>query len=424
MLRYRELAVCLLLLLFAGCGGGGGSTPSASTATASPAAAVRLINLPYVSVTVCVPGSGAAPTYSNVLPVVIDSGPASSAAPSGTLSCQTVDHVLVDTGSTGLRLFASVLNTSLRSNLIPQTIAGTPLAECTAFATGVTWGSVKLADVYLSGEAAANLPVQVIADPAYPNIPASCSGMGAVSNTVQSFGANGIIGVNTFAQDCGTGCQSTTNNGFYYSCTSASSCAPTAVSIAKQVANPVAMLAQDNNGILFRMNNIAASGAATATGSLIFGIGTQTNNALGAAGIYDLNAHGNLTTVYSGISGTATFTNAAFLDTGSNALFFPDSGIPACSATSVAPGFYCPGTTLSLSATIQGSTNANSTSVTFNVANADSLFSAAPGYTAFPDIAGPDVVAANFDWGLPFFYGRSVYFALEAPSGPGPYIAF
>jgi Protein of unknown function (DUF3443)/Protein of unknown function (DUF2844) len=35
--------------------------------------------------------------------------------------------------------------------------------------------------------------------------------------------------------------------------------------------------------------------------------------------------------------------------------------------------------------------------------------------------------ANSFDWGLPFFYGRNVYTAIDAantPAGPGPYIAF
>jgi hypothetical protein len=33
----------------------------------------------------------------------------------------------------------------------------------------------------------------------------------------------------------------------------------------------------------------------------------------------------------------------------------------------------------------------------------------------------------DFLWGLPFFYGRTVYTAVEAqntPSGQGPYVAF
>jgi hypothetical protein len=33
----------------------------------------------------------------------------------------------------------------------------------------------------------------------------------------------------------------------------------------------------------------------------------------------------------------------------------------------------------------------------------------------------------SFDWGLPFFYGRTVYTAIEnqsTPAGVGPYFAF
>jgi hypothetical protein len=68
--------------------------------------------------------------------------------------------------------------------------------------------------------------------------------------------------------------------------------------------------------------------------------------------------------------------------------------------------------------------NGASSSVSFNVANADSLFSTSD--AAFSDLGGPAPggVSGAFDWGLPFFYGRNVYVAIEgktvsgAPSGP------
>ena len=40
-----------------------------------------------------------------------------------------------------------------------------------------------------------------------------------------------------------------------------------------------------------------------------------------------------------------------FIDSGSNALFFQDAGIPGCSSNNAA-GFYCPASTQDLSATI------------------------------------------------------------------------
>jgi hypothetical protein len=38
-----------------------------------------------------------------------------------------------------------------------------------------------------------------------------------------------------------------------------------------------------------------------------------------------------------------------------------------------------------------------------------------------------DMAGLGFDWGLPFFYGRTVYTAIESqatPAGVGPYFAF
>jgi len=51
------------------------------------------------------------------------------------------------------------------------------------------------------------------------------------------------------------------------------------------VQNPVTLFATDNNGVIIELP--AVSGVETSvTGSLIFGIGTQSNNALGSATVY------------------------------------------------------------------------------------------------------------------------------------------
>jgi hypothetical protein len=51
-----------------------------------------------------------------------------------------------------------------------------------------------------------------------------------------------------------------------------------------------------------------------------------------------------------------------------------------------------------------------------------------PGVGANPNIIFPSTAyAGSFDFGLPFFYGRSVYTAIEgrtAGSTTGPYFAF
>jgi len=65
-----------------------------------------------------------------------------------------------------------------------------------------------------------------------------------------------------------------------------------------------------------------------------------------------------------------------------------------------------------------------SSTVKFAVQNADTLFSNQSAFV-FPDLAGPN--SGTFDWGLPFFFGRNVFTAIESastPGGTGPYWAF
>ncbi len=134
---------------------------------------------------------------------------------------------------------------------------------------------------------------------------------------------------------------------------------------------------------------------------------------------------GDITTKYKGQS-----YSASFIDSGSNGIFFLNSsvtGIPVCTSNSKASGFYCPGSTMNLSATNQGTNGAAST-VDFSVANANSLVSS--GDTAFDDLAGPDTPSSSrpqsstgFDWGLSFFFGRNVFTAIagaNTPAGQGP----
>ena len=115
-----------------------------------------------------------------------------------TTNCQSIPHILVDTGSYGLRLLSSALSTPL----IQTQINNGPLAECTHFISGFTWGGIYTADVKLGNQTAAAVPIQVI-DGNYAQIPSSCSiGGGASLNTQTTLGANGILGIGSFEQDC------------------------------------------------------------------------------------------------------------------------------------------------------------------------------------------------------------------------------
>lgn len=415
LIKIRIPASVLTVLLSACGGGGGGGTVSSGggggggAPIASPAANVQTItidsgplgtstNVLFTSVTICVPG---------------------------TATCQAIDHVLVDTGSNGVRIVSSVLNPSLASVLPPVTSGGNPVAECTRFADGSAWGPVKIADVKISGEAAASVPIQVIGDPdpAFAE-PRQCLQSGPAENTVRDFGANGIVGVGEFLQDCGIFC-TTPGSGFYFTCPCDVKTRDSGLAVDLQVANPVARFANDNNGVIIELPGINSTGAATVSGALVFGIGTQSNNGLGTARIFKTNtATGYFTTTYK--SQTFTF---SLLDSGSSAYFFPDSNIAVCTSQnppqSIALGYYCPQPPQPLSAVIQDTDGTVSAVVPFSVGNAFSLFIANPTYTAFNDIGLPQPNA--FIWGLPAFFGRHVYVAIEGQTtsgGAGPYFAF
>jgi hypothetical protein len=397
--KFIPIATVAGTLLFSmGCGGSGSSSKANTIATptsnvqpitVNSGPAGNYVNGPFTSVTVCTPG---------------------------TSTCQAIDGVLVDTGSSGLRLLSSVLTVSLTQQASSD---GNPIVECFPFVSGVTWGPVQTADIQISGEKASSVPVQVISGTDFA-IPGSCSDQGPSENTLAALGANGILGVGNFAQDCGGACISTGagNPSVYYKCPS-SGCVVTGETLAQQVPNPVTMFSTDNNGVILELPAVTAP-IASVSGSLVFGIGTQSNNGLGGASVYALNNSGNFTTTYKGQA-----YNQSFLDSGSNGLYFLTSSATGIAVCPDASFFYCPSSTQSLSATNQGA-NGSSGTVNFSVANADNLFNDNTTAFVFVDLAGPNSLD-GFDWGLPFFFGRNVYTAIEGtstPGGAGPYWAY
>jgi hypothetical protein len=399
-------ALCLSAISCGGGGGGGTSTisppPPPPPLTANTASVVvdqgpsgNSANTLFTSVTVCVPGS--------------------------TSSCQTIDHIQVDTGSYGLRLLAPVLTLTLPVETLS---GGGSLVECTQFVDGYSWGPVALADVQMAGETGKSVPVQVIGDSRFTSVPSQCSSTGGTQeDTVATFGANGILGVGPFETDCGD-CDTVVRN-IYYACAATGNCAETLVPTAMQAVNPVTRFAADNNGIIISLPAVASAGAATLTGSLIFGIDTQSDNQSGTQTVLTVNGMAELAVTFNG----ATLANS-FIDSGSNGIFFADSNIVTCTNPKINT-FYCPGNTLTLGLSIQGANGVMANNLTFNVGNAQTIFSTAPTdtYNVLPQLAGtlPAGNAGTFDYGLAFFYGKRVAVAVEGSRtsvGTGPYIAF
>ena len=385
---------------------------------------------------------------SNVAPIIVDAGPQNIGSVNvayvtvtvcvpGTNNCQNIDHVQVDTGSEGLRLLSSASGGELTLPLTQETVGSNPVDECLVFADGYVWGGVYTATVTVSSETASNVPIHVlIPATSSPGVPTTCSnqnpsgGAGNEGGSVTSFGANGLIGVGVFQNDCGGYCESqgASCNGtsgapcVYYQCPS-SGCTATNLPVAQQVPNPVTLFATDNNGVLIQLPSVGDGGQSDVAGSLIFGIGTQSNNSLSlAANVYfvpdDTNNSGDIITVYNGQSYPSSF-----LDSGSNGLFFLDTsttGIPTCTGFTGSSDWYCPTTSPdTLSVTNQGQGNSgpvgNPIQVSFSIENAGTLFNT--NNTAFSTLGGPNTGA--FDFGLPFFYGKYVFTAIDLQSVSG-----
>jgi Protein of unknown function (DUF3443) len=435
----RAVIALSLGLALAACGGGGGGGGSSYTPASSGG------------------GGGVSVPLTNFTTITFDGGPpdvvaqggaynepfvsVTLCAPGSTTNCQTIDHVLLDTGSVGLRLEAAAISPTLLAGLSNQIDAsGNPVGECYQFSDGYVFGSVRQADFTLGGASVAGMPLVVVGDGGqFASAPTSCSsGAGTFLNTVKLFGANGVLGIGVTSTDCGTLCATSTSQGSasYYDCP-ASGCGATITRAAnttapfEQLPNPVAAFPTDNNGTVISLPSVPPGGVKVLTGTLYFGIGTQTNNGLGAATVLptttSTSSHGPglITVNYNNQS-----LPLSYIDSGSSDLFFVDTAIPACTDKSL-PGYYCPPSPVSLALTLRGQ-NGASTSLLQTLNSAQILLntssSAIPG-TGYNPTTNQNfqMLPSSFDLGIPFFYGRAVYTAIEGRNAGGrlgPYVAF
>jgi len=364
-----------------------GSLCSAATSSSYP-------NKPCVSVTVCSPGN--------------------------TTDCQTIDDILLDTGSSGLRIFKQVLTVSLTQ----ETIDSNALTECIQYGDGSSdWGPVKMASIILGNEPAVQVPIQVI-NQTFGTPPEACQGQYPDTSPTEA-GFNGILGVGIFNPDCGSECASYSDNGMYYIC-NGRICMGTAVPLSNQVPNPVALLPEDNNGVIVQLPDVPTGGSISVNGQLLLGIGNHSNNTPSAgvtAYAADNNpADNNYGEFLTTFSGSLLY---SFLDTGSNGLFFPGclTSLPDCGSPN--SGWFCPSSLVDQSATNEGASGSPEGAVSFQIDNSNSLFSSSN--MVFPDIGGDIGCYEEFDWGIPFHLGKNVYVGIENTSstlGTGPYWAY
>jgi hypothetical protein len=423
-------AMCLLVL--AGCGGSNNNTATGTTTTAVNNTANVVSNFgPNGSTNGIVDG-----IFTNV-----------TVCQHGTTTCVTVDNVLVDTGSIGLRLVQGVLGSVTLSQILNN---GSPLLECIQYGdTSFSWGPMVLADVQIAGEQASNIPIQLLGA-TNDAVPQSCLAMtptgvpnGGNEDTLATLGANGILGIagnngtgdGEGIFDCGNFCTTNLSGNPYYTCPN-TNCSPTLVTTGVQAANVVAAFSStDKNGFVITFPSVPPTGATTLSGTINFGIGTKTDNALSSnVTVYALDPCGDLPSLtFNGINYTDTSCSGTgnsfggFLDTGSNALFILDAntlssfGILDCSNSS---SLYCVsagGTAALPSISVLGN-GAGSGTILLNIADANRLFTT--NNAVFNDLGG-DSVTINpgpltdfFDFGAPFFFGHTVYVGIGGEAMP------
>jgi hypothetical protein len=224
-----------------------------------------------------------------------------------------------------------------------------------------------------------------------------------------------LLGVSSTKQDCGAYCAGTASP-YYYA-----NGVEVVVAASQQLTDPVTMFGSDNNGVLLSLPSISSNGATSATGTLTFGIDTQSDNTLSALGLTQYQTSGNSLSAMFGSSSTS-----AIFDSGSPMYYFSDAAIPKCSNTT----YYCPGSDVALSLNVSGENGTQSTQ-NFSIRSAATLLTQTPSNYAFSNIGEDSSANASlnsvFDMGLTFFFGRSVGFVFDSMptyEGQGPAIVF
>jgi len=386
-----------------GCGtvtstGTGNSTPIVvdgfPCAVAGGAGTVNVPQRPYISVKIC--------------------------APNSTTNCQIVDHILLDTGSTGLRIAASALLPTLQPGatglpLLAGSNSTVTLTECETYVDSYVYGPLVNVDVTIAGEFAKNSTMQVIGTPGFP-VPSGCSSVGGFEiNSVQTFGANGLMGVNLDTVD--TALFFDCNNGAFGACWQNLTYAG--------MPSVVTQFATDNNGVVISLPAIDATGATdVVTGTLLFGVSTQNNNTP-VWPTLTLNTVNNTDNYNFGSFSAQIDGNwySAYLDSGTEQVFFDEptnTGLNPCATASIYAGLYCPTRTQNLSFYV---TDYGSKSILgilpFSLVNPANLNS---NTIAYSNVGGPISSSSTVDqevaFGLATFFGHTNYFLFNGYAVP------
>jgi hypothetical protein len=340
-------------------------------------------NEPYTNIKICEPGS--------------------------TTNCQVIDHVIVDSGSDGLRFMEGVIKSSLLTHLPAMTVKGKTITECETYVDSYTYGPLLYADLYFGGKVVKKFPLQLATNAFTP--PTDCSDQGGEkTNTPALFGGNGLVGVAFPLTDMTP----------YYACQSnGPDCK---ASDYAGLPNLVSVFEKDNNGAVITLPAISAQGAGTPVlGSLIFGVGTESNNKppTGTKALKNDLAYGEFNVELGSNKAQA------YIDSGTSNLVVTGDWAQ-CSASTGLEGFFCPDDKVTIS---MGLSSIGSTKPAYDIGliieNANSLLD--EGDVAYDDIAeyvsSSASAGGDYALGLTAFFGRTMYFVFNGRSsdlGTGP----
>ncbi len=372
--------ILAILLSLSGCGGSSsspstpapsctGGTPQGLSDTASPlpvyeSTCAGTVNIPVVTLHICVPD---------------------------TSTCQDVPNILVDFGSTGLRLSHTL---PIAGELPQEQIGGQPLYECYYFESGYNYGPVVTATVTLDGRSVP-VPVQI----SNSSLSAPCGNIVSPTSPSAPFQPyyNGILGVLFPRYD------NLDSSAIYLEGSQSSVVSP---SQSETVQNPVYHLPTDSNdGVLLTISTKVSpnQGSPGFTGSLSFGAPTTGTN-------LQTDSNGMINATYN--VNETSFPKEAFFDTGSNGFFFDNSLIPQCTGND--SGFFC-GNASSQTVTFSSPTSSSSSKFTFSIVSAQTLF--ATGNTVFSTLGG--FQSDLFDAGFPaFLYGHNIGLSWTSTCSP------
>ena len=309
----------------------------------------------------------------------------------GTSHCATIDNIMVDTGSTGLRLERS----AMPADLVLPVFAGAtgkPLAECLRFVHDDAWGPLYRTDLHIGGLVAKSLPIQVISSDLAPQ-PAGCP-VSAAKPT-----SNGTLGIGPHVYNCQGVCAQNAGRPDVFVWEAGSwQPFPGAVPAESRLPNPITFFPQHGNGVVLEMPASPEGGTDEIVGTLTFGVGTSVNNRMRGAKLLHLNTSGYFTTRFDGVD-----FSRSYIDSGTETYLFADDGLPRC------PGMvwaFCVSPSRTLEAMMVG-TDGRQIRVPFTVGDYRGALDRRVGaWDGFAEVAERSTNA--FVWGAPFFVGRRV----------------